>query len=606
MNSPVSVGCTGALLGDILRRRSAGFFPDGQVAGVLFRVADICMFSLSSYMHLRKGTEFPSAGQSFEKGVWRTIHKFTTHALTLRELIASLNGGSGVTLFKQVIESLQPHSLVLVGDMINKTIDFEQSKARRRSSVRAGIDPRLDELKRQYDGMDSFLTEVVSHLHQELPDWARKYVQSCIFLPQIGFLTVVEPNPATGNGQYEGEDTTLEAWEKLFTIDDAVCYKNSYMRELDKEYGDMYCQIGDREVEIIHRLASKVLEHEEPLLSASGMCGEFDAILALALGAGKYNWHEPQVVQASVIHIEEGRHPLQELVVPAFVPNSCHLFSGSKDAAEMQNDSPQALILTGPNHSGKSVYLKQTAIIVYLAHIGSFVPATQAIIGLTESILTCISPRESMTGGESAFARDMKQAALSIRSSTPKSLVLVDEFGKGTNGDDGAGLLAALLDHYLSLGSNCPRLLAATHFHEVFENRYLEHHNCLKIAHMNVRLDWEASLMDDQVTYLFNLEYGHNTSSYGVRCAALNGVPGPVVDRAENVSQLLSRNEDLSAVCVRLSTLDEERLEKAELTARLFLGQSFEGGGRQESEKDREGTRDSVKDILEAILSPNI
>jgi DNA mismatch repair protein MSH5 len=128
--------------------------------------------------------------------------------------------------------------------MVNKTIDFEQSKARHRSSVRAGIDPQLDELKRQYDGMDGFLTEVVNHVHRELPEWARKYVQSCIFLPQIGFLTVVEPNPVTRNGQYEGEGTTLGAWEKLFTTDDAVCYKNSYMRELDKEYGDMYCQIG--------------------------------------------------------------------------------------------------------------------------------------------------------------------------------------------------------------------------------------------------------------------------------------------------------------------------------------------------------------------------
>ncbi|KPA36038.1 dna mismatch repair protein msh5, partial [Fusarium langsethiae] len=481
------VGCAGALLGDILRRRSAGFLPDGQVAGVLFRVADIRMFSLSSYMYLaltlreirnlhttfaqlRKGIEFPSAGQSFDKGVWGTIRKFTTHALTLREIIASLNGGSDVFLFRQVIEVIQPPILVVVREMIDKTIDFEQSKARRRSSVKAGIDSQLDELKRQYDGMDSFLTEVINHVHQELPDWARKYVQSCIFLPQIGFLTVVEPNPDTGNGHYEGEGTTLEAWEKLFNTDGAVCYKNSYMRELDEEYGDMYCQIGDREVEIIHGLVSKVLKHEELLLSSSEVCGEFDAILALALGAEKYSWRGPQVVESSAIHIEEGRHPLQELVVPAFVPNSCHLVAGPQNSSEVQDDSPHAIILTGPNHSGKSVYLKQTAIIVYLAHIGSFVPATQAIIGLTESILTCISPRESMSGGVSAFARDVKQAALSMKTSSPRSLVLVDEFGKGTNGDDGAALLAALLDHYLSLGSDCPRLLAATHFHEVFEN----------------------------------------------------------------------------------------------------------------------------------------
>ncbi|KAH7218203.1 hypothetical protein ACKRZS_010468 [Fusarium odoratissimum] len=712
MNSQVSVGCAGALLGDILRRRSAGFLPDGQVAGVLFRVVDIRMFSLNTYMYvstdallslqilqtelhpnsqawgpdanksnskeslsvyglfhhlactpqgrtqlrqlflrplldldiiserqrtiavllqpdnadklaqltstlrkirnmrttlaqLRKGIEFPSAGHSFDRGVWATIQKFTAQALTLRDTIGLFNGGSDIVIFKKLIHTLEPASLVVVGDMINKTIDFEQSKARHRSSVRTGIDPQLDELKRRYDGMDSFLTEVVNQLNRELPQWARKHVRSCIFLPQIGFLTVVESNRLTGNGQYEGEGTAVGAWEKLFTADGAVCYKNSYMRELDEEYGDMYCQIGDREVEIIHGLAGKVLEHEEPLLLASDMCGEFDAILALALGAEKYDWHAPQMVEASIIHIEEGRHPLQELVVPAFIPNPCHLFTGTSNITAVQDGSPQALVLTGPNHSGKSVYLKQTAIIVYLAHIGSFVPAVQATIGLTESILTCISPRESMSGGESSFARDMKQAALSMKSSTPRSLVLVDEFGKGTNGDDGAGLLAALLDYYLSLGPECPRLLAATHFHEVFECGYLENHNGLRIAHMNVRMDWNASLVDDQVTFLFNLEYGHSTSSFGGRCAALNGVPSAVVERAENISKLLARNEDLSAICARLSRAEEVQLAKAEMTARLFVSETF--GDQDEANSNREEhTRGSIIEVLEDILSPGI
>ncbi|KAK7600081.1 hypothetical protein V3481_001639 [Fusarium oxysporum f. sp. vasinfectum] len=712
MNSQVSVGCAGALLGDIFRRRSAGFLPDGQVAGVLFRVVDIRMFSLNTYMYvstdallslqilqtelhpnsqawgpdanksnskeslsvyglfhhlactpqgraqlrqlflrplldldiiserqrtitvllqpdnadklaqltstlrqirnmrttlaqLRKGIEFPSAGHSFDRGVWATIQKFTAQALTLRDTIGLFNGGSDIVIFKKLIHTLEPASLVVVGDMINKTIDFEQSKARHRSSVRTGIDPQLDELKRRYDGMDSFLTEVVNQLNRELPQWARKHVRSCIFLPQIGFLTVVESNRLTGNGQYEGEGTAVGAWEKLFTADGAVCYKNSYMRELDEEYGDMYCQIGDREVEIIHGLAGKVLEHEEPLLLASDMCGEFDAILALALCAEKYDWHAPQMVEASIIHIEEGRHPLQELVVPAFIPNPCHLFTGTSNITAVQDGSPQALVLTGPNHSGKSVYLKQTAIIVYLAHIGSFVPAVQATIGLTESILTCISPRESMSGGESSFARDMKQAALSMKSSTPRSLVLVDEFGKGTNGDDGAGLLAALLDYYLSLGPECPRLLAATHFHEVFECGYLENHNGLRIAHMNVRMDWNASLVDDQVTFLFNLEYGHSTSSFGGRCAALNGVPSAVVERAENISKLLARNEDLSAICARLSRAEEVQLGKAEMTARLFVSETF--GDQDEANSNREEhTRGSIIEVLEDILSPGI
>lgn len=144
------------------------------------------------------------------------------------------------------MDGIQPVSLVAVGGMINKTIDFEQSKSRQRPSVRAGIDPDLDELKRRYDGMGSFLTAVVNHVNQQLPEWACQYVRSCIFLPQLGFLMVVELDPKTGNGRYEGEGSNSERWEKLFTADGAVCYKNKYMKELDEQYGDMYCEIGGK------------------------------------------------------------------------------------------------------------------------------------------------------------------------------------------------------------------------------------------------------------------------------------------------------------------------------------------------------------------------
>lgn len=492
-----------------------------------------------------------------------------------------------------------------VGDLINRTIDFNQSKSRHRPSVKAGIDPQLDELKRQYDGMDSFLTEVVNHVNQRLPEWARQYIRSCIFLPQLGFLMVVEPDSSTGNGRYEGEGSGDDRWERLFTADGAVCYKNRYMKELDDQYGDMYCEIGgkfcpshaqlyltsvDREVEIIHVLAMSVLEHGNTLVKVSDLCGKFDALLALAIGAEKYQWVAPQITTVNTLQIKAGRHPLQELVVPSFVPNDCRL-TGLQDG-EQNDNFPRALILTGPNHSGKSIYLKQTAIIVYLAHIGSFVPAEQAIIGLTDKILTRISTRESVSRNESAFAIDLKQVAQAARCATARSLVLVDEFGKGTNSDDGAGLLAAMLDHFLTSGSSSPRLLLATHFHELFEGGYLEDLPGLGLAHMDVLTDWEAAT-EDQVTYLFRLTPGHNSSSFGGRCAALNGVPSAIVDRAEAISQLLSRNEDLSSACAELTTEEEKKLQDAEGVARRFLQGSF---------GDMAGDGSAIQSILTDLL----
>lgn len=351
----------------------------------------------------------------------------------------------------------------------------------------------------------------------------------------------------------------------------------------------------DREVEILHDLANKILAFEDTLVSASDACGEFDALLALAKGAETYRWRAPKVVEASEIRIESGRHPLQELVVPTFVPNDCHIASGEFSHSRNREKLPQALVLTGPNHSGKSVYLKQAAIIVYLAHIGSFVPASQAVIGLTDKILTCMSTKESMSGAESAFATDMKQAALSTRCATSRSLILVDEFGKGTNADDASGLLAALLDHFLSLERNSPRMLVATHCHEIFEGGYLQHHEGLRLAHLDVRVDWDAAQAEDQVTYLFSLAYGHNTSSFGGKCAALNGVPSEVVERAEALSSLLARNEDLKAVCTRLSPDEERQLKEAEDTARKFVRVNF---------KDGQGI-DSLRSLLEELLLPD-
>jgi DNA mismatch repair protein MSH5 len=230
------------------------------------------------------------------------------------------------------------------------------------------------------------------------------------------------------------------------------------------------------------------------------------------------------------------------------------------------------LIMTGPNHSGKSVYLKQVALIVFLAHVGSYVPADHAIIGLTDKILTRISTRESMSRSESAFAIDLRQAAFAINHVTHRSLVLIDEFGKGTNPNDGAGLMTALLAHFRSLEDARPKVLVATHFHEIFENGFLgEDDEHLAFAHMDVRADFEAVEPDDQVTYLFRLMQGRSTSSFGTQCAARNGVDKAVVERAEDLTLMLARNEDLQTACAKLAPAEERRLEEAEGIARLFV-----------------------------------
>lgn len=318
----------------------------------------------------------------------------------------------------------------------------------------------------------------------------------------------------------------------------------------------------------------------------------------------------------NIIHIVGGRHPLQELVVPSFIANDCYIAGGPGDedeeteneiGTETERNSiehPSTFILTGPNHSGKSVYLKQVALIVYLAHIGCFVPAEKAYIGITDRILTRIATRESVAKNESAFSIDLRQVAFAMNFATRKSLVLIDEFGKGTNSLDGAGLVTAVLDHFTSLGPERPKVLAATHFHEIFEGDFLVETPELAFGHMDVRLDFDAPTMEDQVTYLFQLAPGRSVSSFGSRCAAMNGIDQAIVERAESLMLMIARNEDLEVVCSNLSEDETNKLEEAEAAARTFLEQDITAPSPTSGQR-RQQDAGWYREILDQTLAPD-
>jgi DNA mismatch repair protein MutS len=288
-------------------------------------------------------------------------------------------------------------------------------------------------------------------------------------------------------------------------------------------------RIVARELDILRDLGERVAASASELRGSARAIGEIDALCSLGAAAADLGWHRPEVNAALRLSIKGGRHPLVEQSLPAgvFVANDL----------ELDPDSEQITILTGPNMAGKSTYLRQAAVIVLLAQCGSFVPADRAIVGLTDRIFTRVGAHDDITAGMSTFMVEMTETAYILNHATRASLVILDEVGRGTSTYDGVSIAQSVVEHLHDSPRLGCRTLFATHYHEL---------TALAERLPRVRNQRVEVLEDgDTVRFLHRVVPGGADRSYGIHVAALAGLPSSVIARARQVLAELERQRPL-------------------------------------------------------------
>lgn len=336
-------------------------------------------------------------------------------------------------------------------------------------------------------------------------------------------------------------------YERRATISHAERYVTKELKAREENIINTQDRVKDLEYELFVDVRRAVASHAARLQTAARILAQLDALGSLAEAAARYNYVQPQVTDDAVIEIHEGRHPIVERFLrdgEYFVPNN----------ARLDRETQRVIILTGPNMSGKSVFIRQIALMVLMAQIGSFVPASYARIGLTDRIFTRVGASDDIAQGRSTFLVEMSETSHILRHATTRSLIVLDEVGRGTSTYDGISLAWAIGEELHNLIG--AKTLFATHYHELTQladaPSILEHGSAVKNFTMAVQE------RDNSVIFLRQVIEGGAEKSFGIHVAQLAGLPERVIERANQVLRNLE-NEERGASRVERGEKDETR-----------------------------------------------
>lgn len=429
-------------------------------------------------------------------------------AVSLRQInqLGTLASSSDSADLAQIATRLAPTE-ELISDIEHTLTEEPPSALGRGATIAPGISPELDELRQLSTHGKDYLLQLQRRESERTGISSLKVAFNNVF----GYYVEVRSTH---------KDKVPEDWTRKQTLVNAERYIFPELKEYEEKILGAEERIASLESRLYAELLVRLSRFIRALQQNARLIAEVDCLTALSEVAVRDRYACPVVDDGLIIDIRSGRHPVIEQQLPfgqTYVPNDVHL----------DEDETQIMVITGPNMSGKSALLRQTALIVLLAQIGSFVPAEAAHLGLTDGIFTRVGASDNISRGESTFMVEMQEASSILNALTPRSLVLFDELGRGTSTYDGISIAWAIIEYLHDNPHGRPKTLFATHYHELND---LEA-RLPRVKNYNV----SAREIEGKMLFLRKLVRGGSEHSFGIQVARLGGMPQSITTRASEI-----------------------------------------------------------------------
>lgn len=441
----------------------------------------------------------------------RAVNSSLKNISQIEKYLGSITGSDLLNILN---ERLDP-CLSLVQLLDNILLDDAPASINKGGIIKDGYNSELDELRFIHRNSKDLLVDIQK----------QEALNTGISNLKIGYNSVFGYFLEVTN-KYKNQGLVPDHWVRKQTMSTGERYVTDDLKKLESKILGAEERILMLEEELFNRLVDDVQEYVLELQQNALALGELDCLLSFAKAADKFNYTRPDVSDHAVIDIRGGRHPVIERQMDAgepYIPNDIYL----------DNTSQQILIITGPNMSGKSAILRQNAMICIMAQVGSFVPADSASIGYLDRVFTRVGASDNISSGESTFMVEMNETASILNNLSERSLILLDEIGRGTSTYDGISIAWSIAE-YLNQSHYKPKTLFATHYHEL--NELATHYSGIKNFHV------ATQEINKKVIFLRKLVEGGSEHSFGIHVAKMAGMPEQVVNRAELIlSELESK-----------------------------------------------------------------